>query len=113
MIILFILAPVDHNSQIPYDKCVCVPNHVELFGPWSEAHHTPLSLGFSRQDYWSSLPFPSPGNLPTPETEPVSPASPALEGGFFFFLITEPPGKPPMTNIIPIFHIGKLVDLDF
>ena len=110
MIILFILAPVDHSPLIPYDKCVCVLNHVELCGPWSEAHHTPLSLGFSRQDYWSSLPFPSPGNLPTPETEPVSPASPALEGGFF---TTEPPGKPPMTNIIPIFHTGKLVDLDF
>ena len=48
-------------------------------------------MEFSRQEYWSGLPFPPPGNLPNPGMEPVSPASPALAGGFF---ITEPPGKP-------------------
>ena len=46
-----------------------------------------LSVGFSRQEYWSGLPFPSPGDLPGSETEPVSPVS---AGGFF---TTQPPGN--------------------
>ena len=44
------------------------------------AHQAPLSMGFSRQEYWSGLPFPSPGDLPDPE---INPTSPALAGGFF------------------------------
>ena len=59
--------------------------------PWTTAHQAPLSMGFPRQEYWSGLPFPSPGNLPHPGIEPVSLMSPALAGGFF---TTEPPGKP-------------------
>ena len=47
-------------------------------------------MGFSRQEYWSRLPFPPPGDLPTPGIKPVSLASPALTGGSF---TTEPPGK--------------------
>ena len=43
----------------------------------------PLSMGFSRQEYWSGLPFPSPGDLPSPGIKPTSPASPAEAGGFF------------------------------
>ena len=43
----------------------------------------PLSMGFSRQEYWSGLPFLSPGDLPDPEVEPTSPVSPALAGRFF------------------------------
>ena len=43
----------------------------------------PLSMGFSRQEYWSGLSFPSPGDLPNPVVEPVSLVSPALAGGFF------------------------------
>ena len=39
---------------------------------WTEAHHTPPSMGFSRQEYWSGLPFPSPGDLPEPGMEPKS-----------------------------------------
>ena len=49
------------------------------------------SLGFSRQEYWSWLPFLCPGDRPHPRIEPNSPACPALAGGFF---TTEPPGKP-------------------
>ena len=61
---------------------------VRLFAtPWTVAYQAPPSIGFSRQEYWSRLPFPSPGALPDPGTEPVSPA---LAGGF---LTTEPPGK--------------------
>ena len=46
-------------------------------------HQAPLSIGFSRQEYWSGLPFPSPGDLPNPGMEPESLASLALAGGFF------------------------------
>ena len=48
--------------------------------PWTVAHRGPLSMGFSREEYWSGLPFPSPENLPDPEIQPVSPA---LAGRFF------------------------------
>ena len=58
---------------------------------WTVAHQVPLSMGFSRQEYWSGLPFLSPGNLPNPGITPASPASPAPVGRF---LTTEPPEKP-------------------
>ena len=49
--------------------------HVRLFAtPWTVAHQAPLSMGFPRQEYWSGLPFPSPGDLPDPGIEPRSPA---------------------------------------
>ena len=49
---------------------------VQLFAtPWTVAHPAPLSLGFPRQEYWSVLPFPSPGHLPDPGVKPGSPAS--------------------------------------
>ena len=51
-----------------------------LVTPWTVAHQAPLSLGFPRQEYWSGLPLPSPGDLPDPGIEPKSPA---LAGGFF------------------------------
>ena len=54
------------------------------------AHEAPLSMGFPRQEYWSVLPISSPGYLPEPGVEQVSPACPALAGRFF---TTEPPGK--------------------
>ena len=55
--------------------------------PPTVAHQAPVSMGFSRQEYWSELPFPSPGDLPSPG---IKPASPALAGGLF---TTESPGK--------------------
>ena len=51
--------------------------------PWTIAHQAPLSMGFSRQEYWSGLPYPSPGDLPDPGIEPQSLGFPALAGGFF------------------------------
>ena len=51
--------------------------------PWIVAHQAPLFMGFSRQGYWSGLPFPPPGNLPDPGIKPSSLRSPALAGGFF------------------------------
>ena len=50
---------------------------------WTAAHQAPLLMGFSRQEYWSGLPFPSPGDLPDPVIELLSPMSPALAGRFF------------------------------
>ena len=50
-------------------------SHVQLFvTPWTVAYHAPQSMEFSRQKYWSGLPFPSPGDRPNPGTEPGSPA---------------------------------------
>ena len=64
-----------------------------LMTPWTVACPVPLSMEFFRQEYWSGLPFPSPGDHPDPGIEP---ASPTLAGRFF---TTEPPGKP---------HLGAL-----
>ena len=79
-------------------ECVCTQSLgcVWLFvTPWTVARQAPLSTGFPRREYWSGLPFPSPGDLPYPGIEPVSPA---LAGRFF---TTEPPGKPSSTWYIP------------
>ena len=57
---------------------------VQLFvTPWTVAHQVPLSVEFSRQEYWSGLPFPPPGDLPDPGIKPMSLKSPALAGRFF------------------------------
>ena len=65
-------------------------SHVQLFAtPWTAAYQAPLPKGFSRQEYWSGLPFPSPGDLPDPGVEA---RSPTLQADV---LISEPPGKPP------------------
>ena len=50
-------------------------SHVLLFAtPWTVAHQAPPSMGFSKREYWSGLPFPSPGDLPNPGIKPRSPA---------------------------------------
>jgi len=59
-------------------------NPVQIFATlWTVAHQAPLIPGFSRQEYWSGLPCPPPGDLPSPGIEPRSLTSPALAGGFF------------------------------
>ena len=64
-------------------------SHVRLFATlWTVAYQAPPSMGFFRQEYWSGLPFPSPGDLPNPGIEP---GFPALEADA---LTSEPPGKP-------------------
>jgi len=71
--------------------------------PWTIAHQAPLSMGFSRQEYWSRLPFPPPGDLSDSEIELVSLA---LAGGFF---TTEQPGKSINKNIST--QIGKITEI--
>ena len=69
-----------------------MPSRVLLFvTPWTVFHQVPLSKGFPRQEYYSVLPFPTPGDLPDSGIKPESPESLVLASGFF---TTEPPGKP-------------------
>ena len=76
-------------------------SRVRLFvTPWTVALQAPLSMGFPRQEYWSGLPFPSPGDLPNPGMEP---ASPALAEGFF----TTEPSKSLQISLIKWQHEGK------
>ena len=67
--------------------------------PWTVAGQAPLSMGFPRQGYWNGLPFPSAGDLPNAETEPVPFASPALSGRVF---TTEQPRKSSLKIIIAV-----------
>ena len=65
---------------------------IQIFAaPWTVACQAPLSMEFSRREYWGWLPFPTPGDLPNLEVKPASPVSLALADRFF---TTKPPGKP-------------------
>ena len=80
---------VDHDLEIKKVKWL---SHVHFFfffaTPWTVVCQAPPPMGFSRQEFWSGLPFPSPEDLPDPEIEP---GSPMLQGDS---LSSEPPGKP-------------------
>ena len=89
-----VLQGIEHTGCVYINTHICVPSlsHVPFFAtPQTVAHQAPLSMGFSRQEYWSGVPFPTPGDLPDPGVEPKSLSFPALAGRFF---TTEPPGKP-------------------
>ena len=67
-------------------------SHVRLFVTlWSVARQAPLSMGFSRQEYWTELPFPSPGDLPDPGIKRTSLMSPALQADLKSELFWKPP----------------------
>ena len=70
---------------------VCSLSHACFATPWTVAHEASLFMGFSRQEYRSGFPFPTPGDLPGPGAEPEFLVSPAFPGRFF---TTAPPGKP-------------------
>ena len=65
-----------HTYKYAYMLIVCMLSHFSVSNslqpPWTVAHQAPLSMGFPRQEYWSGLSFPSPGDLPDPRTETVS-----------------------------------------
>ena len=71
------------------------------------AHQAPLSMGFSRQECWSGLPFPSPGDLPNPGIEPMSPV---LACGFF---TTEPPAKPKGVSLALLYRETEAVSFPY
>ena len=74
--------------------CCAVLSHVRLLAiPWAVALQAPLPMEFSRQEHWSRLVFPPPGDITNPRIEPMSPA---LAGGFF---TSEPPGKPSLKHM--------------
>ena len=80
---------------------------VQLFAtPWTVAYQAPQSMEFSRQEYWSGLPFPSPGDLPDPGIKPRSPAFQADA------LLSEPPGKPweQLLELIVWFSRSSLIE---
>ena len=73
--------------------CAVLLSHVQLFAtPWAVACQAPLSMGFSREEYWSRLPCLPPGDLPNPG---IKPRSPALQSNS---LLSEPPGKPMLST---------------
>ena len=80
--------------------CACSVTQLcpTLCSPWTVAQQAPLSMEFSRQEYWSRLSFLTPGDLPNPGTGSLSLGFPALAGRFF---TTEPPGKPHIYSIHP------------
>ena len=99
-------------SLFLYCVCVCVraPVHAHPFSHsvvsdslrphgLTVPHQSPLSMAFSRQEYWIGLPFPTPGNLPKPGMEAETLASSALAGKFF---TTVPPGKPISLLYLPL-----------
>ena len=67
--------------------------------PWTVANQAPLSTEFSRQEYWSGWPFPTPGDLPHPRIKPMSLIAPALADRLF---TTVPPGKPKCKTYIKL-----------
>ena len=73
--------------------------------PWTVARQAPLSMGFSRQECWSGLPFPFPGDLPD---RGIQPTCPALAGGFF---ATEPPGKPQGQSWVNTINVKYFISL--
>ena len=88
----FTRSPLIQNCYLDQVACVPaqLPSHVWLFvTPWTVACQAPLSMGFTREKYWSRLPFPSSGDLPDPGIEHTSPGSPALQADSW---PTEPPG---------------------
>ena len=75
------------QNKKPMCMCMCMQSHfshVQLFATlWTVARQAPLSVGSSRQENWSELPCPPPGDIPDPGIEPASLKPPALAGGFF------------------------------
>ena len=81
-------------------------SRVRLFAtPWTVPYQAPQSMEFSRQEYWSGLPFPSPGDLPDPDIEPGSPTLPSDA------LPSEPPGVLKSPTIVVLLSISRFISI--
>ena len=81
---ILVIVHLSKSRECTIHSAGCLFSRVLLFVMlWTVACQAPLSMGFSRQEYWSGLPCPPPRDLPNPGTEPTSLKSPALAGGFF------------------------------
>ena len=116
ILLIFKWALISRNIQMAQGSllsALCWPkvkvkslSRVQLFATlWTVAYQAPLSLGFSRQEYWSGLPFPSPGDLPDLGIEP---GFPALQADA---LTAEPPGKPRILCNGGVICISELIDI--
>ena len=81
---------------------LCARPCLALATPWAIARQTPLFMGFSRREYWSGLSFLTPGDLPNPEIEPMSLASPVLAGGLFT--------TAPLGSSISSYECGQIIN---
>ena len=96
----------EHWSVLPFPMNMLVAQSVHIFvTPWTVACQAPLFMGFFRQENWSGMTFPSPGNLPDPGIKHRSPASEADSSPF------EPPGKPFPTLKSKILEFGRMIFL--
>ena len=91
------------------EVCAKSLSHVRLFGtPWAVARQAPLSVGFSREEYWSGLPCPPPGDLPDPGIEPV-----CLNVSCIGRRGLRPPGKPEQLGVDPVIgHIQESLGIE-
>jgi len=88
----FIHNHISTSLYVSSHVCVLMVSRVRVFAnPWTIVCHVSLSMGFPRQEYWSGLPLPTPGDLPDPGIEPTSLKAPALAGRFFTTALA---GKP-------------------
>ena len=100
------------HIQMPQNPCMCACtlshfSHVRLFVTlWTVAYQAPLSMGFSRQECWSGLPRPPPGDLPDLRLEPASLTSPALAAGFFTTSATWEAPTTPLPMHITIYQLS-------
>ena len=99
---VWVLYCLNHQENPRIPECVCeatpvMSNSLQPCGLYIVCR-APQSMGFSRQEYWSGFPFPSPGDLPNLGSEPSFLTSPALVGVFFTTSTTRPPGKPKNTG---------------
>ena len=106
------LLPLESINSVSTHLSVCVPSHfscVHLFATlWTVAHQAFLSMGFSRQGYWSGSPCPPPGHLPNPGIEPVSLMSLALAGEFFTTSTTR---DALMVRSLPVLYLSAYIQV--
>ena len=78
-----LVSSVKKSDSVMHIRVCALLSRVQLSAPpWTIAHQAPLSMEFSRQEYWNGLPFPSPGDLSNPGIEPASLVPPAMTGRF-------------------------------